>query len=87
MTPETTPEPVPAPTVIPETGEEAVSGEISAEAAAPEKREETAEEQSPSFLQRVWDFLLRITPWALGAAVIVLFLVTYAIRAKQRKGK
>ena len=49
-----------------------------------EKAEETAAE-NPSFLQRLWDFILKITPWALGIVVLALFLVTYVIRKKPHK--
>ena len=78
---------VPEPTAVPEAAEapaaagEAPAGEPADDAAAPGEGEEI------SFLQRVWNFVLEATPWILGAVVIVLFLVTYAIRARQRKKK
>ena len=47
---------------------------------------ETAEE-NVSFLQRVWDWVLKVTPWALMVIVVVLFLVTYVLRIIQRRRK
>ena len=90
VTPGVEPTATPAPTVTPEISETAdPSGthpEDSAAAAKAENPDET-EEGDASFLQRLWRFLLGITPWALGIVVVVLFLVTYVIRARQRKGK
>ena len=85
--PESTPVPTAAPTAAPEAAETAEQPEVQAAAAPGAEAGEAEDEENIPFLQRVWNFLLRITPWALGVVVITLFLVTYAIRAKQRKGK
>ena len=88
--PTATPEMTPLPTATPEIPEAKEQPEPRPEppaAAAATAAENQDEEENVSFLQRLWDFLLRITPWALGVVVIALFLVTYVIRAKQRKGK
>ena len=99
-TPAPTAEPTPAPAAEPtaEPDAETEGQEAAAAAAAstektakqetaPEQAETPEEESSPSFLQRLWDLILLITPWVLGVMVVVLFLVTYVIRIKQRKRK
>ena len=81
------PEPTPAPTAVPEPTETSVNQAEApaAAAAAAQDPEEADSGEATSFLQRVWDFLLKITPWALGIIVAALFLITYVIRARQRK--
>ncbi len=82
------PELTPAPTAKPETRVTAGrSGNHTENAAAAAEKSEGAAEENTTFLQRVWDFLLKITPWALGVIVIALFLVTYVLRVKQRRRK
>ena len=81
---EPTAEPMPEPTAAPETEEAAVPEAVPA---AAENGNQAVEEGEPSFLQRLWNKFLQVTPWALGIIVVVLFLVTYVIRAKQRRKK
>ncbi len=54
-------------------------------AAAKAKTENQEAGAAPSFLQRVWNFILKVTPYALAAIGVILFLVTYLIRARQRR--
>ena len=65
--------------------EAAAAGTPAKNTQKPEKTE--AEPENTSFMQRLWETLLMITPWALGIAVVTLFLVTYVIRYKGRKRK
>lgn len=45
--------------------------------------EETVEEHS--FLQKVWTWILSVTPWALGGVVVILFIVSVVIRIGKKK--
>ena len=82
-TPEATPEITPAPTDTPTAAPAAT--EETAPAKEQDAEEPETEMESHSFLQSIWTFILTITPWLLGATIVILFIAAYVINIEKRR--
>ena len=88
--PEATREPeettAPEATMIPE--EEAAMETNAAGTGSHDAEEQAAAEtemEPHSFLQSVWSFILTITPWLLGATIVILFIAAYVVNIEKRR--